>query len=109
MDDSGKEGGARPIPRNVHDVTDLTSPVQNPAPKKPSQNHADVSVICLSDDDDETTENEKLRKQIFNVNKVSSELKLVCRYSSRPVPTQIYLGEGFYVHYSIVLILIFSV
>jgi len=51
-DDSGKEGEPRPIPRAVHDVIDLTSPVQNPAPKRPSQNHADVSVICLSDDDE---------------------------------------------------------
>ena len=50
-DKSSKEGEARSIPRAVHDVIDLTSPVQNPAAKRPPTNHADVSVICLSDDD----------------------------------------------------------
>ena len=33
-DDSSKEDEARPIPRAVNDVIDLTSPVQNPAPKR---------------------------------------------------------------------------
>lgn len=50
-DESSKEGEARPIPRAVHEVIDLTSSVQNPAAKMPPPNHADVSVICLSDDD----------------------------------------------------------